>query len=256
MGLNDKQKFLSGLEIEDKNTFTKLYDRAQRAARFGGTAFGEFLSMAEQSRLMQREKYLPDAELSLFGGFDDAERRMAGFNADEADFPVSAVEIRGRGTEGLSHRDYLGSLMGLGIERGKIGDIVLLEQSAAAFVHSDIAQYIENTLLSVGKCTVTARVVSPGEIAFGERRFTEITGTVASLRLDSAAAMLIGKGRSAACDLIRAGKVFVNGITSEKADAKINDGDIITVRGFGKAVVEIGGRSKKDRIFVTLKKYA
>lgn len=256
MGLSDKQKFLSGLEIEDKNTFTKLYDRAFRAGKFGGAMFGDFLSMNEISSLIQREKYLPDAELRLFGGYDDAERKMAGFNAEEGEFPIVPIEICGKNLRELTHRDYLGSLMGLGIERCKLGDIIILPDCAVVMVHADIAEYVENTLFLVGKCAVRAQRAETERLEFAQRSFTEISGTVASLRLDSISAMLIGKGRSAACEFIKAGRVFVNGISAIKADVKISDGDVITVRGFGKAAVEVGGRSKKDRIFVTLRKYA
>ncbi len=215
----------------------------------------DFLSMDELSRLEQRKNLLPDAELSLFGGYADAERKMAGFNAEETDFPITAVVAEGRGLSALTHRDWLGSLMGLGIERSKIGDIIVSENGAVIMAHSDIAPYISQTLTSVGKCNVSAHEASLAEVNFGERSFCEKSGTVASLRLDSITALFAGKGRSGAAELIKAGRVYVNGISALKADVKINGGDVITVRGFGKAIVEVGGKSKKDRIFVTLKKY-
>ncbi len=254
--MSDRQRFLGGLEPEDRETFTKLYDRAIRAERLAAAAFGDFLSMDAVSRLMQREKYLPDVRLTLFGGYADAERKMAGFNASEEDFPLVPLEISAKASGGLAHRDCLGSLMGLGIERRKLGDIIILPEAAVVMLHSDIADYVETALFSVGRQSVSVRRAKLSELSLSSRGFTEISGTVASLRLDSITAMLIGKGRGAACDSIRAGRVFVNGISAEKADMKINDGDIVTVRGFGKAAVEVGGRSKKDRIFVALKKYA
>ena len=255
MGLSDKNKFLSGLEIEEKNTFTKLYDRAQRAAKFGGAMFGDFLSMGEISHLTQREKYLPEAELCLYGGYEDAERKMAGFNAEWDEFPIAAIKISGKNLDKLTHRDYLGSLMGLGLEREKLGDIIISDGGAAVIAHADVADYIAASLLSVGKFPVSAETAALYELELPERRFEEKGGTVASLRLDSVCALMLGKGRGSAGDFIRAGRVFVNGIAAEKMDHKLNDGDTITVRGFGKAELEIGGKSKKDRIFVTLKKY-
>lgn len=256
MGLSGKQKFLGGLEAEEKETLTKVFDRAARAERFGGPMFGDFMSMGEISLLEQRKGLLPDAEMLLFGGFADAERKMAGFNAAEEDFPIVFIEISGKNISSLTHRDYLGSLMGLGIERCKMGDILVRPSGAVLAAHEDIAGYIINTLSAVGKYPVSLRLMEPGELELEPRSFVDVSGTVASLRLDSITAMLVGRGRNSACDLIRAGRVFVGGICSEKPDVKINDGDVITVRGFGKAIVHVGGRSKKDRIFVTLSKYA
>lgn len=254
MGLSDKQKFLGGLNDEERNTFTKIYDRCFRSEKFGGAMFGEFLSMEEISRLEERKKYLPDAELKLWGGYEDAERKIAGFNAEEEEFPLCYIEIKVK-TGGLSHRDYLGSLMGLGIERCKVGDIIVSDSGAVVVVHESVGDYIVNTLFPVGKANAEVRKIAREDLNLAPKKFSDIGGTVASLRLDSITAMMAGKGRSTACDLIKAGRVFINGISALKADVKINDGDLITVRGFGKAVVEIGGRSKKDRIFVTMRKY-
>lgn len=252
--MSDKQRFLAGLDIEEKDVFAKLYDRAQRAEKTGAAAFGEFLSMKEQSDLAKRRAFLPDAELTFFGGFDDAERMMAGFNAAEAAFPIAAVEITAKTAKALTHRDYLGSLMGLGVEREKLGDILVSAEGAVAFVHTDILEYVETNLASVGKFPVSVRRAELSGITV-ERRFEEKSGTVASLRLDNVCALFVGKGREAACELIRAGRVFVDGAQAEKADMKLTGGEAITVRGVGRAELTVGGRSKKDRIFITLKKY-
>ncbi len=256
MGLSDRQRFLSGLKDDEADCFAKLYDRCLRSEKFGGAMFGDFMSMEELSRFEERKRYLPAAEPTLFGGFDGAERRMAGFNAEEGDFPIVCVSLTVKAPE-LTHRDYLGSLMGLGIERRKIGDILVRENGALVMAHRDIGDYIANTLSSVGRAAVaSAWAGPPAGIDFGARKFASVSGTVASMRLDSITALLSGKGRNAAAELIKAGRAFVNGINILKTDVKINDGDVITLRGFGKAIVQTGGRSKKDRIFVTLKKYS
>lgn len=254
MGVSDKQKFLGGLSIDEKNTFTKIYDRSLRSEKFNGAMFSDFLSMEELSRLGERKKYLPDAETSLWGGYEDAERKIAGFNAEENEFPIKYIEVKVKAS-GLSHRDYLGSVMGLGIERCKIGDIIVSESGAVIVAHSDVGEYIVNTLLCVGRANAQVKEIQREELSLNPKKFSDVSGTVASLRLDSITAMVMGKGRNAACETIKAGRVFVNGLSALKADMKINDKDLITVRGFGKAEVEVKGRSKKDRIFVTLKKY-
>ncbi|MGN1097433.1 MAG: RNA-binding protein [Clostridia bacterium] len=256
MGLSDKNRFLSGLDGQDRTVFANLYDRAFRSEKFGGAVYGDFLSMDELSRFEQRKKYLPGEEPLLFGGYGGAERKVPGFNGEEDGFPIMPLEITGKGLEGLTHRDYLGALMGLGIDRHKIGDIIVGEKGAVVFAHSDVGEYIITSLSEVGRCTVHVSEADPYSLDLEPKKFEDIKGTVASLRLDSLVAMLSKKGRSHACELIKAGRVYVNGINVLRTDMKITDGDVITLRGFGKAVVEIGGLSKKERIFVTLKRYA
>lgn len=256
MGLGDKSRFLSGLEEPGKTLFAKLYDRALRVARFDGAAYGDFMSMDELTLLRERSRYLPDCEIAEFGGYDEAERKMPGFNAEGEAFPITALKITGKGLGGLTHRDYLGALMALGLDRHKLGDIIVSPEGAAVFVAADIADYIVNSLGEVGRNTVQIEAADPASLDLGQRRFKEIKGTVATPRLDSIVALMAGKGRSAACDLIKAGRVYLNGSTALRTDRKVADGDVITVRGLGKADVEICGLSKKDRIFVTLKKYA
>lgn len=256
MGLSDKNRFLSGLNEPERTIFAKLYDRAVRSEKFGGASFGDFLSMDELALLNERSRYLPECVLSLSGGFDGAERKMPGFNAEGEDFPLTALEISGKRLNGLTHRDYLGALMGLGLDRHKIGDIVVGGSGAVVFAASDIGDYIVNTLGEVGPCPVQVRKADMGSLDLAPREFKDIKGTVASARLDSIVSLMAGKGRSAACELIKSGRVYVNGSPSQRTDMKIKDADVITVRGLGKALVEMGGLSKKDRIFVTLKKYA
>lgn len=253
MGLSDKQKFLGALEGEEKNTFTKIYDKAFRSEKFGGAMFADFLSMDEISTLNLRCSFLP-AEPILWGGFDGAERKMVGFNAEAEDFPLSCVRITTK-TSGLTHRDYLGAIMGLGIERCKIGDIIVTPLGADIIADPTVGEYIASTLLTVGKAGVSVQLLEAKDVSFKQAEFSQISATVASLRLDSVTSVLVGKSRSVACELIKAGRVYVNATQCLKADVKINDEDVITVRGFGKAIVQIGGRSRKDRIFVTMNKY-
>ncbi len=254
--MSDKNRFLSGLDEPERTIFAKLYDRAVRSQRFGGPSFGDFMSMDELALLNERSRFLPECELSLFGGYAEAERRMPGFNAGGEDFPITALKISGKRLGSLSHRDYLGALMGLGLDRHKIGDIAVSDSGAVVFAAGDIGEYIISALGEVGPCPVQVSAANIDELDLGPKEFKDIKGTVASARLDSIVALMAAKGRSAACDLIKAGRVYVNGSPVQRADMKIKDADVITVRGLGKALVEIGGLSKKDRIFVTLKKYA
>lgn len=252
MGISDKQKFISSLDEERRVLFAHIYDLALRHERSSAAVYGSFLSESQQSDLFIRKEMLPCA-YTLFGGFDDAERKMIGFVSewDEPDFPISVLEITGRNLEKLTHRDFLGSIMALGIKREKCGDIITGEK-ASVLLHSDIAPFVEQSLFKIGNEGVSVRLSSIKELSVPEKKVRVVKGTVASLRLDAVVAMMTNTGRSSACERINAGRVFVNGICVSKTDMHLSGGEIISVRGFGRATLEKGGTSRKDRIFITL----
>lgn len=255
MGISQKQKFLSGLDDEHEIQFAHIYDLALQADKFGCARFGDFLSESGQSELLKRKNLLPCA-FELFGGFPDAERKMVGFSYDGemGQYPIVPVVIRGKNLSSLSHRDFLGSIMALGIKREKVGDIITGGEKCIVFSCEEISRVILQ-LDRVGKTPVVCEEESLSELELPARQFTEIKGTVASLRLDAVLAMMIGTGRGNTGEWIRSGRVFVNGICASKADMRLSGGEKISVRGVGKAELELGGTSRKDRIFITLKKY-
>lgn len=255
MGISQKQKFLSGLDREHEIQFAHMYDLALQADKCNFAVYGDFLSENEQSDLLSRKNLLP-VKVSFFGGYPDAERKMVCFSPDdETDgYPIVPIIITGTNKAAISHRDYLGSIMGLGIKREKTGDIIINGEKSIVFVREEIARAVTQ-LERVGKYGVKCEETLLSELELPEKQFTEIKGTVASLRLDAVLAMLIGTGRGNTGEWIRSGRVFVNGICASKADMRLSGGEKISVRGVGKAELEVGGTSRKDRIFVTLKKY-
>ena len=190
----------------------------------------------------------------LFGGFDGAERQMVAFVPDfeEPSFPICAVKISSPMIKSLSHRDFLGSILGLGIKREKCGDIIIGDKEAYVIVADEISSYVLSSLEKVGRVGVRCEIVSLSKIDVPERSFKPVTGTVSSLRLDAVISLFSGKGRSKASELIAGGLVFVNGIQTMKNDFHLKDGDIVALRGKGKATLSVGGTSKKDRLFITL----
>lgn len=256
MGISEKNQFIAALDAEEQIVFSHIYDISQRSFLKGCVLFGDFLSEGQQSELLKRERFLP-AGYTLFGGFEDAERKMIAFIPEgmEADFPIAAVKFTGRTISKLTHRDFLGSIMGLGIKREKCGDIIINENECFALMQREMASFTANSLIKVGREGVHAEFSELSFIKIPERQFKEQTGTVASLRLDAVLALFCGCGRNAAIEKIKSGRVFVSGICVEKPDYHLNDGDVISVRGTGKAILKIGGKSKKDRVFITLEKY-
>ena len=257
MGIISKEKFTYGLDSRHTLMFAHIFDMAEASAKRGRSVYGDFLSENSISALLCRKSYLPAAPV-LFGGFDDAQRQMVAFidEYDEADFPIGAVRLSSPMLHSLSHRDFLGSVLGLGIKREKCGDIIILEDECYIIAHRDITPFIASSLTKAGRVGVKCKECSLSEIKLPEKSFEPVKGTVSTLRLDSVVSLFAGKSRSCGAELISAGFVFVNGISAEKNDMHLSDGDIISVRGHGKAILEVGGKSKKDRIFVTLNKYS
>lgn len=210
------------------------------------------------------KKYLGDtlAEgLTYFGGYEGAERQILGcapFELSSEDFPISCLKVivkTGIG-KALSHRDYLGALLGLGIERDKIGDIIVKSFGAYVIVSKVLVDYIMISLTGIGRYQNIEIISIPfSEIEMEAPQTKCIETTVASLRLDVLTAAGLHLSRSAVLKLIAAGKVKCNGMeTSGRINLK--EGDHVTVRGYGKIKLsQVNGLTKKDRIHVVIEKY-
>ena len=257
MGRISKEQFTASLDSRHAVMFAHIFDLAETCVKRSFSVYGDFLSENSISTLLVRKHYLP-AEPVLFGGTENSERQMVAFIADydEPDFPLGAVRIYSPRLKNLSHRDFLGSVLGLGIKREKCGDIIILDNTCYIIAHRDIVPFIASNLTKVGREGVRCEECSLSDISLPEKNFEPVKGTVASPRLDAVVSLFAGKGRSQATELIAAGFVFVNGIAAFKNDMHLNDGDVISVRGHGKAIFETGGKSKKDRTFITLNKYS
>lgn len=198
----------------------------------------------------------------LYGGWDNAKRRVLGVwnEYDEAplcDFPITAFTIKYPVAYKLSHRDFLGAFMSLNIKRECVGDILINDGVAVAFFDKSVAPGISAELSKIGRVGVDisqgCEVISQMNI---EDKFTVISGTVASLRLDCVLSLALNASRSKVVPLIAAKKVSVNNFERLSSDYIMHENDEFSVKGFGKFILsEIGGRSRKDRIFIRVLKY-
>lgn len=222
----------------------------------------DFLNLNEQTIFQSISGTLPPVRFVLSGGFELAERKVVCFLPSYADelteLPFDCLKIspvNRRFAEEISHRDYLGALMNLGIERSMLGDIVLRDGDAYVFVLKKMSRYVMENLTAIRHTTVTAELSdSAGEILKPD--FEEISGTVSSLRLDSVTALCGRFSRGRAVQLIEAEKVFVNGQIVTQASKTLKDGDILSIRGTGKfKFVGNGGLTRKGRTSVTVLKY-
>ncbi|MCD8037113.1 MAG: YlmH/Sll1252 family protein [Clostridiales bacterium] len=211
-------------------------------------------------RILEGER---DLKLKPFGGFAEAERKRIAFfpdyfSEDEIIFPICAVKIthNAKFTSGLSHRDFLGSILGLGLERSRVGDIVVLDDAAYCFAEDDIASYIAANLEKVGRASVKTEIINPSEIVMPEKKMDIKNVTVSSLRADTVFGAVFGKSRSEAQELIRSERASVNWNVINSVSETIDEGDILSLKGSGRGkLVEVGGTTKKGRIVITVGRY-
>ncbi len=240
-----------------------LIDRAEDVVRICerqySVKFMGFLTPAEAA-IIKRNMPAGNVERKFFGGYDEAERTLFAaipeYTPEEELYEaISLLEISGRDIESLTHRDYLGSILGLGIKREKIGDILVFEERCLVFVLSDIADYIIYNLEKIGRKGVKVKKVDLENAEIPEKRTEKIWGTVANLRLDCIVAAAIKTSRSKALAYIETGKVCVNWEDQESPSFFLKPGDVFSIRGVGK--FRLSGdvsETKKGRFGICIEK--
>ena len=224
--------------------------------------FSDFLTISEQDDLF---KTLPPqtarVKIILWGGYEEAERRMAGFFPAEwestPDFPVRCVKVAAAAPKfagELTHRDYLGAILHLGTDRSVIGDILVQDGAAYVFCQEKIAPFLEEELVRVKHTDVRTKICAPDSLP--AVKTVEVTDTAASLRLDVLVASAFRLSRSAASAQIVSGLVFVNGRQILSNSFAPKEGDIISLRHQGRfRFEEAGSVTKKGRIRIRLSLY-
>lgn len=258
--MNREDFYRHASDKEERLLISRVLDIYEGARRCGYVKNGRFLNLKEQKTAVAVLDRL-GAAYSLEGGYEEAERKILVCCCDEMymdifELPLKILDIKCRDGAKLSHRDYLGSVTGLGISRDMFGDIYTDENGAKIIVLDEISDYVKEQLTKIGRYGVSVSVCSVNEMKMPERKFKELSFTVSSLRTDSVISGCTGVSRSDAAALIKAEKVTVNWDNTVSVSAHVNGGDIISVRGFGRFLVETtGATTKKGRIFVTAKKY-
>ena len=245
---------------DDKLLIASAQDKARQCERNSILTHTGFLSLAEQAML---EKEFPGG--CFWGGYEDAERRLLVFLPEWlAEVPVSGedcplVLLRvslPKGSPKLTHRDYLGSLLALGIERSVTGDIVVHEDGADIFVLRDMAEFLRQNYVQAGRSALQTGVLEISALRPAVYQVVEKRDTVASLRLDCVLASMFSLSRGHAQEAVRQGLVAVNGRLAAKPDSLLEEGDKVSLRGKGKAVLkEVGGKSRKDRDCIVFERY-
>lgn len=253
----DRKKILWGITDDEERLFlSKMCDIAEKSEVSHKVMFSRFLNPGE--RMLIESRMADDFSFSFFGGFDDAERTIVAFgNAwEDIEYPLCAVKIECRGKKALSHRDYLGSVLSLGIKREHVGDILVKDTDALMFLTDEISDFVLMNLNRIASQTIKIYVTDDLSQFETQRRFKEADITVSSMRLDCVLSAVTGRSRSQSVSLIEEGLCNVNYSTVKNVRAQVKDGDIIAVRGFGKCVIETDNAlTKKGRIHIKIKKY-
>lgn len=271
---------------EEEQLTKRLLELSRQSFHRGIITYTDFLNLNEQSILHTLPKDSLYTDYVTFGGYDSAERQMAAF------LPEDALSLRGRYSKGffeeseeitaidqnaaffiseiavlrisplhqkyadeLTHRDYLGAMMSLGLERGKLGDILVDKTDALLFIASNLKEFVKEELTRIRHTSVMVSEEAWHNFHYA-LKYEEIKGTVPSVRLDALLSLAFSSSRSKLTGLIEAGKVFVNGRLATSNSIHVKERDLISVRGMGKfQYIESLSVTKKNRVYVLLHKY-
>ena len=247
---------------EDRMLLAKIWDKIHSGLRRNIPANTAFLSPREleMARLLLGE---PE-RLYRFGGYPDAERRMLCYLPNyleegslmEEDSPVACLRATYFEGDSLSHRDFLGALMGAGVARETVGDICVDKGSCDFFVTREIAPYLLQSFDSAGRTKFRLQEIPLTEAKIPEPEVKIIKDTLASIRLDAVISSGFRIGRGPASDAVNAGRASINGLPCTKSDKAVAEGDTVSVRGMGKIrLAQVNGQTKKGRISVIIERY-
>ena len=250
---------------KDELTLARIEDKiSQSRDGWYVTATG-FLDSHEQALAKRAIMHAAGVRTLMYGGYDDADRRM--LVCVPVDLPISDEEVvdglvmvlrvtKPAMSRALSHRDYLGSILGLGIERRLTGDILVRDDGADIFIVPEIADFLLREYHQAGRAEVKTSVVPAGEVIVPEMRCEIIKDTVSSVRLDSVVSSAFRISRNTAAEAVRSGLVSVDHAECLKVDAKVEEGSVLVLKGKGKAILEeIGNESKKSRTWIRIKRF-
>lgn len=268
------------MDEELKRLIARVDEHLDRA-RDGVFSASEFLTPAEAYHAYQRARLMGEAHRVLFyGGAEGAERTvlcalpdyylpyeemgeaeahayMRQSASEELSATVCPILITGSTYRALTHRDYLGSVLALGLRRSVVGDIVLLSQSQAVMlVLTHMREFLCENLCRIGSDKVTVTPYDPPADFAIERRYETVTDSIASPRLDCVVGGLLNLSRERAKEAIVAGRVELNYEPAEESDLTVRDGDLLSVRGYGKFIIDsVSETNRKGRIRLLARRY-
>lgn len=258
----NKNEFLNAINYEDKISLANLYDKYLISQKVDKPIFSsEFYPPNVWNSLSKLTKKL-NINISSYGIFEECEKKIIGFSQSkfenfEETFPLTLVKINNKSKFSiLEHKDFLGSIMSLGIKREKFGDLIIENNSCWVAVLSDIVPFLIENLTSIGKSPCTVETHSIENTLIPSFKFEEINCIITSLRLDSLIASICNISRNDAVSLIEDGNVLLNYEPSLEKNHTINLPSTVSIRKYGKyRIEELLGETKKGKLKIGVKKY-
>jgi len=248
--------------VEHRDTVARVIDQAEQAIKTWEVVLTDFLSPPVLVEIQQQFSRLTEVQLLPWGGYPQAERQRLGISREEIPLDQSQVEVAALDIEGnflfdpATHRDFLGAILGTGIVREKIGDIIVLgERGAQVIAVPDIVPFLETHLTQVRSVPVKTRPIELSQLKIREPKKKEMTTVEASMRLDAIASAGFGTSRSKMADMITAGDVRVNWKEVSQSSYSVKPGDLIAIRGKGRLQVGEVAITKKERYRIQLTRF-
>lgn len=262
----DKEKLTKHInDSQLKQALIKTIDQANTVVKSHEIRATDFLSPYYEKKVLEILLQFKGISSFSIGGYEEAERKVVVMypdylSEDDIEVPIAALEVTSNDQFfTCSHRDYLGAILGLGIKREKIGDILIhndLKQGKGQIIlYRDMKEFLLYHLSQVGKSKVSVREIQLHEIIKPKIEYKEATGNVPSLRLDAVVAEIFNLSRSEAQGLISRELVRVNWEVITRGSIELEANDILSVKGEGRAdIVDIVGKTKSGRIKIKYKK--
>lgn len=245
---------------EDEILKNHIKDLANRCYQNNMYTFTDFLSLADVNVYYSIEREINFVQATLFGGLDSCERKIIRFGSAEQlgyeeEFPITILKIKplmAKFSDELTHRDVLGALMNLGIERSVLGDILLHGKEVYLFCLSSIAEFICEKLIRIKHTSVMCEVAESVPMPDEAEKIRKVI-QIQSERIDGVVAKVYNMSRSRCALLFTERRIFVNGRLNENHSYQLKSGDVITVRGMGRfTYLGAGGMSRKGKLCATI----
>jgi len=262
MSKNSFFKINNNLAENEKLLFSKAIDQAFLCTRDNKNKFTDFINLGKHEDFIDKLKKEFDINVSCFGGVEESERQLIGFSPpyyelENSEFPIESIEIKyNKFSKEIKHRDLLGAILGTGVDRDRIGDILIFDTRAIVFVDSSMANHICANLVSVGSNKVEVSIKQVEDLYMPLSQYQDMRVTVTSVRVCSIISAVFNMSRSKSADLIKGKKVFINWERVNNSSKTLKSKDTITVRGYGRIYIdEISGKSSKDKFILNVHKY-
>jgi photosystem II S4 domain protein len=256
-----KTELLKGIENIDR--ISRVLDQAEQALKTWEVVCTDFLSPPELMEANVVFTKLTEVSMVAWGGYPQAERQRLAIARTELPLDVTQVDLVALSIAGnflfdpATHRDFLGAMLGTGIVREKVGDILVLgERGAQAIAVPELAEFLQQNLTQVRTVPVQVSPIPLSELQVREPRKKELATVEASLRLDAIASAGFGMSRSKMVDLINGGEVRVNWKDISQPAHLLKNGDLVAIRGKGRLVVGEVAVTKKNRYRVQLTRFS